>query len=104
MGLPDTTPPTATPQRSLEPRNKRRRIVTNIPDELGTLMAADVKRLEHVDIYSLFKTRQGRGDFTNLDRISATTQHTRTSSISVSMALQWSSPPSHGHRNKTMQP
>jgi hypothetical protein len=46
-------------------------------------MAEDIKRLETVDIYSLFKTRQGRGDFTDLHRISHHPAHQYLKHISV---------------------
>jgi hypothetical protein len=52
---PDTALPIVGPQSLLEPSNKQWCIVINVPNELGTLMAEDVKHLENVDIFSLFK-------------------------------------------------
>jgi hypothetical protein len=49
-------------------------------------MAEDIKRLETVDIYSLFKTRQGRGDFTDLNRIRHHPAHQYLKHISVHSA------------------
>jgi hypothetical protein len=83
VATPNTTSLHARLPATLEPSNKRRRIVTHVTDKLGTLMAEDVKRLETVDIFSLFKSRQGRGDFMNLARIRHHPAHQYLKHISV---------------------
>jgi hypothetical protein len=83
VDTPDTASQHARPPTILEPSNKLQRIMTHVTNELGTLMSEDVKRLETVDIFSLFKLRQGRGDFTNLDRICHHPAHQYLKHISV---------------------
>jgi hypothetical protein len=61
--------------------------VETVPDKLGTLVKEDVKRLETIEIISLFKSRQGRGDFATLEKICHHPAHQYLKHIGVHGAL-----------------